>query len=177
MKKWFYFLNIGILITMLLVACRPSIKLGELKKIDAGGYSFQVIPGYTYVVQGTQVIMTAPNATTDTGPLFMLSSGDLPDGTTLETMIAGVIGSPVGAKTADIVVNKLNCKTIETVDDSTGKSTYVKFLFCLLSPKRGFLLAGAAPKEQWDKEAGRYFDPLVKSLEFYEPVVAPTQQP
>jgi hypothetical protein len=162
---------------LLLSACNTSVKLGELKKIDEGGFSFKVVLGYTYEAQGAQVIMTAPNASTDTGPLYMLSAGDLPEGTTLDTMISSIIGSPTGAKTADVKIKGLACKTVEVTDSSTGTATFVKFLFCLPSSTRGFLMAGAAPKDQWDKEAGKYFDPIVSSLSFYDPIVTPTQQP
>lgn len=177
MKSVKFAIALTLMIVLILSACKPAVRLGELKKVDEGGFSFNVVPGYTYEAQGAQVIMTAPNASTDTGPLYMLSAGDLPDGTTLETMISGIIGSPTGAKTSDVIVNKLACKTIEVTDSSTGKSTFVKFLFCLLAPNRGFLLAGAAPSEQWEKDAGQYFDPLVKSLQFYQPIASPTQQP
>jgi hypothetical protein len=162
---------------LLLAACKPSIKLGEEKRIVEGGFKFNVIPGYTYSVQGAQVMMTAPNATTDTGPLYMLSAGEVPEGTTLEGMVSGIIGSPEGAITTDIKVAGLACKAIEVTDSSTGTATFVKFIFCLPKSTLGFLMAGAGPKDVWDKEAGQYFTPLVSSISFFEPEVAPTQQP
>lgn len=161
---------------MLCAACK-SIRLGEKKAIDEGGFSFNVVPGYTYDAQGTQVIMTAPNASSDTGPLFMLSAINLPEGTTLDTMISGIIGSPVNAEITSVKVKGLTCRSIESTDSSTGSQTSVKFLFCLPESTRGFLLAGAAPTDQWNKEVRQYFDPIVNSLDFYEPIISPTQVP
>lgn len=176
MKSLNAFLLSTLMAMVFCVACK-SIRLGEKKAIDEGGFSFNIVPGYTYEAQGPQVIMTAPNASSDTGPLFMLSSINLPEGTTLDTMISGIIGSPINAEITNVKVNGLSCRTIESSDSSTGSLTSVKFLFCLPSSTRGFLLAGAAPTDQWDKGVKQYFDPIVNSLNFYDPIIAPTQLP
>jgi len=105
------------------------------------------------------------------------STSDLPEGTTLDMLISGMIGSPSNAKIESLEIQGLECKAIEITETSSSPATVTKFLFCLQSATRGFMLAGTAPQDLWEREGGQYFDPLVKSLTFFEPLLVPTQQP
>jgi len=44
----------------LLVACKPKVMLGEVKKNDEGGYSFQLIPGYSFSANGAPSASNRP---------------------------------------------------------------------------------------------------------------------
>jgi len=160
----------------------PAVALDDEVTVEAGGFAFRPIPGYTIDVDGEEVFMLAPDADWDAGPFFMLTGDSLDEAMTLEEFydlnmdeFAGIeLGQPQDTTVGGAPARVVNLWTEEEDLEMAGRLALV-----LPNSKQAFALMGAAPPERWDDEAAALFDAVLASVRFFEPVAVaePTLAP
>lgn len=151
-----------------------TITLGEVYRSDAGGFAFRVIPGYEIADFGDMVNMVAPGADPDLGPIVTLSGAIMVTDKTNEELYAELKdGTPLTLGPAQpITVNGIDGLAVDISGNNGGHSIRGRAALVMVAPRQQFALLLGAPADEWDAVAP-YFDALLGSLEFFEPVIPP----
>lgn len=154
----------------------PTIKveLGEPQQSEPGGFTFRVIPGYEVMDLGGMVNMFAPGADPDVGPVVTLVGGlndyEQTNEDLYEQLKSGTpmtIGDP-----EQITVYNVPGLAVDLTGDNNGKPMRGRVALVMVTPQQQFMLLVGAPAAQWDAVAP-YFEALLASVEFFEPVIPP----
>lgn len=157
----------------------PAVALGDEQRVEEGGFSFRPAPGYSVEVSlGSMVNMLGPGADPDNGPAIMLVGGTTTAGTTEQALIDSMksdeftMSAPYPIKIAGL--DGLAVDITRPAGDVAGRIAVL-----MVNDSQQFMIAGAAPKAQWDSEVGKLFDAVLASVKFFEPVAAvePTAAP
>jgi hypothetical protein len=143
---------------------------GEEYISESGGFSFIKVEGYDFNDSFGIVEMTAPNATTETGPGIMVMGGlmeqELTNDDLLESMKSQASTIDIG-KTKKTKVDGVNGLLADLSGDYNGIKIKGQIFMAMYSPKQQFVIMALSPEGQW-KETKPVFDTVLKSVKFFE---------
>ena len=152
----------------------PDVALGEEYRNQAGGYSFDTIPGYDveniFGLEG----MVAPDDE-EVGILFMgalLKRENL----TLDGLYDFAI-EEINIDLEDIQLTNKHSITVDGVSGysvdlrgtNNGENAVARIVVVLISPEQEFIMIGQAPQDRWDSELDVYFEAVLATVQFFEP--------
>jgi ligand-binding sensor domain-containing protein len=143
--------------------------LGDNTQVVEGGFSFRVVPEYTLDLSGGMVIMAAPGADPDLGPIMQLMGWMNESNKTNEdlyTQLKNETPMQVGAP-QEIQVSGLPGLAADIIGDNNGKTMQGRVAMVMVNPKQQFILMFGAPQAEWDKVAP-LFNAVLASVEFFE---------
>ncbi len=153
-----------------------QVDLGEVQRIEAGGFAFRAIPGYDLVDFGDMVNMVAPGADPDIGPIVTMIGGINESDKTNEALYAELkSGTTLTLGPAQaITVDGIAGLAADITGSNNGQAIRGRAALVMVTPRQQFALLVGAPEGQW-KDIAPTFEALLASIEFFEPVIpAPT---
>jgi streptogramin lyase len=153
-----------------------TAELGHLQSNEDGGFGFRVIPGYDLESFGGMVTMLAPGADPDVGPVVSLMGWTNEDERTNADLYATLKrdATMTIGDAEPIVVQGISGLVADITGENNGKAMQGRAALVMVTPTQQFILLVGSPAEQWEAVAP-YFDAVLASLEFFEPVMlAPT---
>jgi ligand-binding sensor domain-containing protein len=150
-----------------------SVELGQPERNEDGGFAFRVIPGYEIASFGGMANMLAPGADPDVGPVVSLMGWTNESEKTNADLYAELKeGTPMMIGEAEpIVVQGIPGLAAVITGDNNGKAMQGRAAMVMVTPTRQFTLLVGAPAAEWGAVAP-YFDAVLASLEFFEPIVS-----
>lgn len=143
---------------------------GEEYFSESGGFSFIKVEGYDFNDSFGIVEMTAPNATTETGPGIMVMGGlmeqELTNDDLLESMKSQASTIEIG-KTKKTKVDGISGLLANLSGDYNGIKIKGQIFMTMYSPKQQFVLMALSPEDQW-KETEPVFEAVLDSVKFFE---------
>ena len=143
---------------------------GEEFISESGGFSLIKVDGYDFNDSFGIVEMTAPNATTETGPGIMVMGGlmeqELTNDDLLESIKAQASTIEIG-KTKKTKVDGVNGLLADLSGEYYGIKIKGQIFMAMYSPKQQFVIMAMSPEGQW-KETKPVFDAVLDSVKFFE---------
>jgi hypothetical protein len=143
---------------------------GEEYISESGGFSFIKVEGYDFNDSFGIVEMTAPNATTETGPGIMVMGGlmeqELTNDDLLESMKSQASTIDIG-KTKKTKVDGISGLLADLSGDYNGIKIKGQIFMAMYSPKQQFVIMALSPEGQW-KETEPVFEAVLDSVKFFE---------
>lgn len=152
----------------------PDVSLGEEYRNQAGGYSFDTIPGYEveniFGLEG----MFAPDDD-EVGILFMgalLKRENLTLDVLYDFAIEEIdidLEDIQFANKRSITVDGVSGYSVDLRGTNKGENAAARIVVVLISPEQEFIMIGQAPQDHWDSEFDIYFEAVLATVQFFEP--------
>lgn len=144
---------------------------------NEGGFQFTPIFGWNVICSIGIIQMAIPDAMADYGPAILIMAGENPDEMTNEEAFekfkeqstAAKIGKPKKVKVDGI--SALQADLTSSQGDTEIQSIVVT---AMITPTRQFSLLAMAPANRWKDDIEPYYQDLLKSIQFFEPVAGAT---
>lgn len=144
---------------------------------DEGGFQFTPVSDWKVNCAIGIIQMAAPDASDEFGPAFLIMAGENPDEMTNEEAFeklkeqstAAKIGKPKKMKVDG--VSALQAELTSTQGDIEIQSIVVT---AMITPTRQFSFLAMAPMDRWKGEIEPYYQDLLKSIKFFDPVAGAT---
>ena len=154
-----------------------GVALGDEVRCESCGFSFKKIPGYDYDDTWNIFTMSVPGADVSTGPVVVLVGGLNSNGMTLDefkTLMASSEGDEITfTDQKNIRVGGVDGFSFNVETTEEGIAVKGRVVGALVTPNQVFAITGMAPTDKW-AELSPYFDAVMKSVAFFEPVPEPT---
>ncbi len=152
-------------------AVQPTngLSLGEVQRVEEGGFSFAMLPGYEMQALGGLVTIAPPGSDPDVGPMMTLIGGEVeattPEGL-YETLKQGSPTLQVGPARA-IRVGGVDGLEADLTGENNGKPITGRVALVMVTPTQEFVLLAGAPTDRW-AELEPYYTAVLASVTFFE---------
>lgn len=150
-----------------------DIELGDEYRSEAGGYAFLPVPGYRVEEFFGMTAMTAPDADEELGPLFMFIGGtnevEMDQEQLVDDFEAELDEGTTITEQRDVTVGGVPGTLVEVEGEEEGTPVRGRVVIVSVTPTQQFSLFAVAPAARWG-EIGSYFDAVLASVNFFEPV-------
>ena len=161
-----------------------GVKLGDEVRNEGCGYSFRKIPGYKYdQTPGWSEEMTAPGATSETGPIIFFMCGTRATASTNDDLVKGLTANTsvtnpnTYSNQKNVKIGGVNAVSLDAAGNEIGGITAKgRVIVAMVTPYRVFTMIGMAPSDKWE-ETRPYFEAVMNSISFFEPTITPTANP
>lgn len=153
-----------------------GVELGDEERCEPCGFSYKKVPGYTFINDWEVITtMTAPGADDRTGPVIILIGGAPSEGLTLDDLIKAMKDTELTySNQKNIKVKGVSAVSLDASGMMEGVEVKGRSVGGLVTPKQIFTITAFAPADKWE-ELRPYFEAVLDSLSFFEPVPAPTE--
>jgi nitrate reductase NapE component len=153
-----------------------GVELGDEMRCEPCGFSYKKVPGYTFNNDWEVLItMTAPGADEKIGPLILLAGGVPDEGFTQDGLVKAMKDTPLTySNQKSIKVDGVSAVSLDASGTLEGVEIKGRSVGALVTPKQMFTIAAFAPADKWE-ELRPYFEAVLDSISFFEPVPAPTE--
>jgi hypothetical protein len=153
-----------------------GVELGDEMRCEPCGFSYKKVPGYTFNNDWEVLItMTAPGADENIGPLILLAGGVPDEGFTQDGLIKAMKDTPLTySNQKNVKVDGVSAVSLDASGTLEGVEVKGRSVGALVTPKQMFTIAAFAPADKWE-ELRPYFEAVLDSISFFEPVPTPTE--
>ncbi len=151
--------------------------LGEAQRNETGGFVYRPIAGYDVFDEPGSVFMSAPDMTSDAGPVILIVGG-LADKVLPADQVLEEFAREMGdVEMTDQGEYSLSGATGQMADVSgtanDGQPLAGRIVVLWVDEGQAFMMAGAAPPERWEGEVEPLFQAVLNSISFFEPAAEP----
>jgi hypothetical protein len=153
-----------------------GVELGDVVRCEPCGFSFKKVPGYEYTKDWDVIItMLAPGADEKIGPIIMLIGGVPNEGLTLDGLMKAMKDTGLNySNEKNIKVDGVSAVSFDAEDTIDGVAIKGRSVGALVTPNQIFTITAFAPADKWE-ELRPYFEAVLNSVSFFEPVPVPTE--
>jgi hypothetical protein len=155
----------------------PPIQLGEVRRNEAGGYTYRPPAGYRAATDGSVVTMLALGADPQLGPGLTLYAGAPDPGATAQSLLDQLkgaedtrLGEPQAVQIGGYDGLIANIVIMQEDFELYGR------IATLVTPETQFIALAAAPQALWETELAPVLDAVLSSVTFF-PRIVPTEAP
>ncbi len=164
------------------------VSLDQPRRVEAGGFTFRPLQGYTLDITDTAITMTATSETPAAGSSLALSGGTPAKFvSTTVSSLARIFELYVSAYAAQANLQPKNSRSI-TVDGAAGLAADLTGskngqdlagAIAIAQPdaNRLFVMVGYGPAAAWRQAGQPGFESVLESVKLFEPTVEPTATP
>ena len=167
-------LTIFLILIAASLACRrgarEQIVLGEEHRSEEGGFILQKIPDYDFESFVNLVIMTAPDALPETGPMIMIEGGLIEEEMNIQDLFEALKHESEGVVIGDgekVTVDGIDGLLADLSGNYGGEPISGRLFVAMSGPKQEFMMIGMAPEARWG-ELSPIFDAVLESVRFIE---------
>lgn len=152
----------------------PSVQLGPVQRVEAGGFSFRTIPDYEVEAFLGDAFMAAPDAETQVGPVIILSTSAITGAATLDEAVARAQAEFAEFKPSaprDVTVGGVPGKQFDVTGTEGGKEVIARITVAKPAADRNFIMAAISPVSRWAGEVEPLYSAVLASVQFFAPVL------
>lgn len=159
---------------------QSQVDLGELRREEEGGYTYQPAPGYDVNAGMGIVSMLAEGADPDIGPSISLFGGPPDPDTSAQSMLDQLKGDEATqlSDPQPVKIGGYYGLAADIVIQRNGAVLYGQIV-TVVTPENQFVALAGGPGERWDDELKPAFEAVLSSITFFTPVAVlePTEMP
>ncbi len=153
-----------------------GVEMGDEVRCEPCGFSYKKVPGYTFINDWEVITtMTAPGADDRTGPVIILIGGTPSEGLTLDDLIKAMKDTELTySNQKNVKVKGVSAVSLDASGTLEGVEVKGRSVGGLVKPNQIFTITAFAPADKWE-ELRPYFEAVLDSISFFEPVPVPTE--
>lgn len=161
-----------------------SVRLGQERSVEAGGFSFRPAAGYALEFAGVSVTLAAAEDSPASGAVMVLRADERgalisEEAEGLEEAFDAFVGAYTSERdltaeeTADVPIGGEAGRAVDLVDSGEGSGLAGRIAMAQPEEGRLFIMAGLAPADAWQAQGRIDFDAMLDTVAFFAPEVTP----